>query len=457
MRRFLLLSGCLAALLIAACTSGSKFPDPTGKGSIQAINAISTSPNIAFRVEERSIGNINFKSASSKTPFDDFEYNLNFDALLAGESEPTRIASQLLQVVKDMEYTLIISGDLVAPTVTLWERAVREYAEGGTVLEASFGHFSPALGDVDVYFADSAIVPAAGNEVGTLTPGGKLPPMDVQAGDYVLTITTAGMPEDILFTSDAITMEAATTMLFIIFDTDANDRGPVSVRAFNTETGAAATLFDPRSITSCQGSCASPTVRFIHALQDLGAVDIYVDDPLTTPTVEDQDYLGISPEKLVPVGALPITYTAFDNIGTILVDANISITTGIRADYYVLGDAASPASVATVQDRRSVETLAKFTVVYTETNHDSLDFYIVEAGADIADLSARYTGLTAGLDPLLTQWPEGSYDVYLTVTGEKTVVAGPLQVDLVLGDVVTAIIYDAVDTATADIVIIPDF
>ena len=448
MRRFLLLSACLAALLLSACTSGSKFPDPTGKGSIQAINAISTSPNIAFRVEERAIGNINFKSASSKTPFDDFEYNLNFDALLAGESEPTRIASQLLQVVKDMEYTLVISGDLVAPTVTLWERARREYAEGGTVLEASFGHFSPALGDVDIYFADAAIVPAAGNEIGTLTPGAKLPPLDVQAGDYVLTITTAGMPGDILFTSDVITMAAATTMLFIIFDTDANDRGPVSVRSFNTETGATTALIDP---------LYPPTVRFIHALQDLGAVDIYVDDPLTIPAVEDQDYRDVSAEIEVSVGVLPITNTAFDNIGTILVDANISITTGIRADYYVLGDAASPASLATARDRRSIETLAKFTVVYTETNHDALDVYIVEAAADIADLPARFTGLTAGLDPLLTQLPEGSYDVYLTVTGEKTVVAGPLQVDLVLGDVVTAIIYDAVNPATADIVVIPDF
>jgi hypothetical protein len=448
MRRLLLLSACLAALLISACTSGSKFPDPTGKGSIQAINAISTSPIIAFRVEERAIGNVDFKSLSSKTPFDDFEYNLNFDALLAGESEPTRIASQSLQVVKEMEYTLVISGDLLAPTLTLWERARREYAEGDTVLEASFGHFSPALGDVDIYFADAAIVPAAGNEVGTLTPGAKLPPLDVQAGDYVLTITTAGMPEDILFTSDVMTMQAASTMLFIIFDTDANDRGPVSVRSFNTETGATTALIDP---------LYPPTVRFIHALQDLGAVDIYVDDPLTIPAVEDQDYREVSAEIEVSVGVLPITYTAFDNIGTILVDANISITTGVRADYYVLGNAASPASLATARDRRSIETLAKFTVVYTETNHDSLDVYIVEAAADIAELPPRFAGLTAGLDPLLTQLPEGSYDVYLTVTGEKTVVAGPLQVDLVLGDVVTAIIYDAVNPATADIVVIPDF
>ena len=387
--------------------------------------------------------------SSPKTLFDDFEYNLNFDALLAGETELTRIASQLLQVVKDMEYTLIISGDLAAPTLTLWERAERVYADGGTVLEASFGHFSPALGDVDIYFADAAIVPAAGNEVGTLTPGVKLPPMDYQAGDYVLTITTAGMPADILFTSDVITMDAATTMLFIIFDTDANDRGRVSVRAFNTETGDAATLFDSLEFP--------PTVRFFHALQDLGAVNIYVDDALTDLRVEGHDYRGISDEIEVPVGALPITYTAFDNIGTILVDENISMTPGARVDYYVLGDATSPVSLATVPDRRSVETLAQFTVVYTETNHDPLDLYIVEAAADIADLPARFSGLTTELEPLLTQLPEGSYDLYLTVTGEKTVVAGPIQVDLVLGDVVTAIVYDAVNTATADIVVIPDF
>jgi hypothetical protein len=448
MRRILLLSGCLAALLTSACTSGSAFPDPTGKGSIQAINAISTSPTISFLIEERTNGNLDFTTSSPKTRFDDFAYNLNFDALLAGESEPTRIASRLLQVVKDTEYTLIISGDLAAPTLTLWERAVREYADGGTVFEASFGHFSPALGDVDIYLADAAIAPAAGNEVGTLTPGGKLPPLDFEAGDYVLTITTAGLPGDILFTSDVLTMEAATTMLFIIFDTDANDRGPVSVRAFNTETGAAETIIDP---------LYPPTVRFIHALQDLGAVDIYIDDPLTIPAIEDQDYRGVSAEIEVPVGVLPITYTAFDNIGTILVDDDISMTPGVRADYYVVGDVASPVSVATVPDRRSVETLAKFTVVYTETNHDPLDLYIVEAAADIADVPARFAGLTAGLEPLLTQLPEGSYDVYLTVTGEKTVVAGPQQVDLALGDVVTAIVYDTVNPATADIVVIPDF
>jgi hypothetical protein len=448
MRRILLLSGCLAAVLISGCSDGSAFPEATGKGSIRAINAISTSPTILFLIEERTIDNMAYKSATSKAAYDDLEYTFNFDSLLPGTIETTRIASRTVQIVKDVEYTFVVSGDLQAPTITLWERPEREFVEGGTVLEASFGHMSPVLGDVDIFLADPAIAPAAGNEVGTLTPGDELPPMDIQAGDYVLTITTAGMPGDTLFTSDILSLNAASTLQFMIFDTDGNDRGPVSVRLFDTVSGGAIALVDP---------LFPPTIRFLHASQDLGVVDIFIDDPLTTPTLEDQDFRGISDEIEVSVGELPITYTAFDNIGTILMQENITMFAGTRIDYYVVGEGASPISIVALPDRRSVETLAKVTVVYTETNHDPLDLYIIETGLDIADFPARFSGMVAGQNTPLTQLPEGSYDLYLTVAGEKTVVAGPVLLDVALGDVVTAIVYDTVDTATADIVLFPNF
>ena len=41
-------------------------------------------------------------------------------------------------------------------------------------------------------------------------------------------------------------------------------------------------------------------------------------------------------------------------------------------------------------------------------------------------------------------------------TGEKTVIAGPYRLDVALGDVVDFIVYDNVDPATADIVLIPN-
>ena len=448
MRRFFLLSGCLAALFISACTDGSALPDPTGKGSVRAINAISTSPIISFIIEERAIGSMVYKTATSKAAYDDFEYIFNFETRLAGDTEDTRIASQTVKIVKDVEYTFVVSGDLTAPTITVWERPEREFVEGDTVLEATFAHMSPVLGDVDIFLADPAIAPAAGNEIGTLTPGEQLPPMDFQAGEYVLTITTAGMPGAILFTSDTLVLNPTTTLQFMIFDTSNNDRGPVSVRLFDPVTGSAASIVDPQFPS---------TIRFLHASQDLGAVDVFIDDPLTTPALDDQDFRGISAEIEVPVGQLPITYTAFDNIGSILLERDVSIFAGSRVDAYVLGEGASPLSMTTFPDRRSVETFAKLTVVYTETNHEPLDLYLVAAGSELAEAGVWFIGMTAGQDPISAKLTEGSFNLYLTVTGEKTVVAGPVPVDLVLGDVTTAIVYDTVDTATADIVLFPAF
>jgi len=452
MRRFFLLTGCLSALLITACTDGSALPDPTGKGSVRAINAISTSPSISFLIEERSIGDVDYKMASSKALYDDFEYTFNFEAFVRDnvtqELTRKRIASQPLQIVKDVEYTFVVSGDLAAPTITVWERPEREFAEGDTVLEATVAHMSPALGDVDIFLADPAIFPAAGNEIGTLTPGEQLPPMDIQAGEYVLTITTAGLPGAIQFTSDVLSLNAASTIQFMIFDTDGNDRGPVSVRLFDPVTGSAGTIVDPMF---------PPTIRFLHASQDLGAVDVFVDDPLTTPFLEDQDFRGISAEIDISAGELPITYTAFDNIGSILLQRNVLIFAGLRLDAYVVGEGASPVSLTTYPDRRSVETYAKLTIVYAETNHEPLDLYIIETGSDIIEASARFVGMTAGQDALVTNLDEGSFNIYLTVGGEKTVVAGPVQVDLMLGDIVTAIVYDAAETTTADIVLFPAF
>ena len=41
-----------AMLLLTACSGESQFPEPTGKGTFRAINAISTSPEMVFRLEE---------------------------------------------------------------------------------------------------------------------------------------------------------------------------------------------------------------------------------------------------------------------------------------------------------------------------------------------------------------------------------------------------------------------
>ena len=87
MKRTSTFLACTAALVLAACTSDSQLPSPTGKGGVRGINAIPGSPVVTFRIEERSLGNLNYKNSSTPTLYDDFEYNFNFDIINPGEDE----------------------------------------------------------------------------------------------------------------------------------------------------------------------------------------------------------------------------------------------------------------------------------------------------------------------------------------------------------------------------------
>ncbi len=183
-----------AAFILGACGGDSALPVATGKGTIRAINSIKTSPEVAFLIEERSIGAANYREVTSLSSYDDLNYTFNFDAFFAGDDALTRVASQNLDVVSDMDYVLVLTGTLSDASVIVWETTTREFAQTETIFEARFAHTSDSLGTVDYYFAAAGVAPAAGEEVGTLDFGDVLTSLDFEAGVYVLTITSSGMP-----------------------------------------------------------------------------------------------------------------------------------------------------------------------------------------------------------------------------------------------------------------------
>jgi hypothetical protein len=93
MKRILLLLAGIGTLLLGACTNDSALPNPTGKGAIRAINAIKGSPEVAFLIEERTLGGIGYKESSAPAEYDDFSYNFNFDIVYPGERSTTRVAT----------------------------------------------------------------------------------------------------------------------------------------------------------------------------------------------------------------------------------------------------------------------------------------------------------------------------------------------------------------------------
>ena len=446
MRRVFLLLTCLTAFALGACTADSNLPTATGKGSIRAINAIKTSPTFGFFIEERPIASVSFKGTTGVARYDDLEYTFNFEVVLAGDFAATRVASRSLKVVTNKDYVFLVSGALANPTITLWEGDERSFDAADTVFEARFGHASESLGPVDVYLAAPGIAPALGMEVATLSFGEIVPAVDFAEGDYVITITPAGDPSTVSYLSDTLAFTPRSATIITIFDADADDPAPVVVREITT-SGISLRRPDVRF---------PPTARFIHASADLGAADIYDDPALGTPIVTNQLFGETTSDLDVAAGTSTISYTAAGSPGVLLLESPLNATVGTHNDVFAVGQSGSFILSNFVPDRRSVETIAKFRLFHAAANHGPIDVYVVDAGTVIDDAIPRTIQLDFAFPSFIVPLDAGSFDVYLTPSGDKTIVlAGPVQIDPVLGDVIDAIALDTVDPATAEIRFIP--
>ncbi|MDH3409685.1 MAG: DUF4397 domain-containing protein [Gammaproteobacteria bacterium] len=448
MKRYLIPAVCMAAVCLGACSNESKLPVATGKGNIRAINAIPSAPAFSFLIEERLIGSVDYRASTVTSSYDDLEYTFNFEVLLAGDSTRTRVASQFLDVEADKDYTFIIGGTIAAPVITLSEGDVREWSGDETAFEARFANTAATLGDVDVYFAeamDPPTAPVAGAASGTLAFGEFSPAAEFAEGEYILTVTPAGDETTILFQSEPFTPAVQTSIILSVFDSVPNDLAPAYVSVFSSGSGGA--LVDSRF---------RPTIRFFHASIDAGDVDIYVDDPLGAAIVSDHMFGAVTGDIDVPAGDLPLTYTTAGGMGSILIDEDRTVFAGTRSNYYLIKSAAGEDAIVTANlDRRSVETFARLSIINTAANHGSVDVYIVEVDALIDEALPAIPGLTVGSSPAASPFPSGSYDIYVTASGAKDVIVGPVRLDVAAGDIIEIVVYDNIDPAIADLVFIP--
>lgn len=440
-KRILLLLSCAGALVLGACGSDSGFPEASGKASVRAINAVLTSPEIDFFIQERLLGQIAYKQGTVTSRWDDLEYTFNFDVLYAGETSRTRVARQFIDVEANRDYTLLVSGSLANPTITVWEGEEASFEETDTVFEARFAHATASQGALDYYFASPGVAPVLGEQVATLAFGEVTVAEDLPADDYVLTITTAGDPTAVVFTSDTITFLALSAYIITSFDGDANDNGPIFVRAIGV-LGGAIGMRDARF---------PPSVEFVNASMDLGTSDIYDDEPLTSLRVANHAYLDLSAELSVATGANTFYYTPAGDTSAVTFETTQSTLGGLRYRILASGVAGSLLATNVVPDRVPVETAAKLLAFHASNNFEFLDLYVVDAGESIDEALPRRAGLTAGLPALTTRLATGSYDMYVTEFAEKVVLAGPYRLDVTVGDIVDTVVVDTVDPAVLDV------
>lgn len=437
------------ALVLSACGADSSLPVASGKGSIRAINAIETSSAVSFLIEERTIDTADFRQATALAEYDDLEYNFNFDVLFLGDSARTRVATRHLDVVADTDYIMVLTGTLANASVALWESPERVFQDTDTVFEARFAHTADSLGPVDFYFAPAGTAPVLGEEVGTLNFGEILSAVDYAAGDYVFTVTTSGNPGDVLFVTDASTFLAATQYTISIFDGGANTFAPIIGRAFTVGSGA------------ISGTVTLPdvnypaTVEFINGSLELGTVDIYDDDMQTSLIVDDLAHTDISAELNLASGANDISFTPFDANNPILIDQTVNFFPGLRGRVVAYGTAGAFSAIAYNPDRRPVDTQAKLQFLNSASNFPFLTIFAVNAGDPLENQLPIVSTLTSGTVSAIVPMPAGSFDLYIREFGGTVDLAGPIRMDLSLGDVVSTALFDNVDPAVIDFQLLP--
>lgn len=431
-------------VMMSGCVE-TKLPKATGKGAINAINAMPASPTVKFLIEEQALGDIDFKNSTGVQEFDDITYNFNFEVTFLGESEPTQIASQMIDVVADINYTLVLTGSVTAPTLTLWERPEREWTDSETVFEVSIAHLSTSLGDVDVYVAPTGTgtgsIPDIAYKLVSPSFGDRAPEIDLEAGEYEITI---GQGDAILYQSYSVSFDARSSYTLAILDADPSITGNISVRSIS-DTGISNELADSNFL---------PTLRTVHAAFGTGNIDIYANENFTAPIFSNLGFGESTGDIPVTAGAVTYTYTSVGNLGVIINEESQVVPRGSRKSTIMIGlPGGNFESMKIIDDRRSIETHSKLRFIQAATNFDPLDLYLIEADTDINNIAPMLASMTFGMAYEFVYKLANKYELILTLPGEKTPIATSQQLDLLAGDVVEVLILDTVDPMVADVVI----
>ncbi len=435
-----LIVSALAVAILGGCTE-TQFPEATGKGTINALNAMPASPGVGFLIEERFLGSVGYKETLGAQAFDDLSYNFNFQFTALGETEATRFATQFVDMVADTDYTLVLTGSVTAPIVTQWERPEREFEGSETVFELAIAHLSPALEDVDVYVALTGTAPVLGEERAKVSFGDTMPAIDLESDNYEVIITARDDPATILYQSHETFFAARISHTIGIFDADPSIVGNISVRMI-TIAGLDIELPDANFL---------PTLRTVHAAFGTENFDIYRDADFTAPIFSDLGFGESTGDLPVMDGAVTYTYTSVGNPGAIIDEQDQLITLGSRTSTVVAGMPGMDLTrIIQVDDRRSIETHAKLRFINAAANFATLDLYLVQVGTDINDVGPLISGMAFGFSSDFVASLSGNFELTLTLPGEKNPISAAVPVDLVNGDVVEAMILDTVDPAIVE-------
>ncbi len=436
--RALLLTLLSAALY--GCTE-TRFEDATGKIQLRGINGIVESADVVFLIEERALEQLAYKSATGRQEFDNLSYNFNFDLLIPLEDD-RRLSTQFVDTVEDIEYTFVLAGSIASPQILQWERPVRVWEGSETVIEVGAGHAGNTIGEVDVYFAAPGTVPVLGSALGSIDFGGQIADAEFAAGEYEIVLTAKDDPANVLFTSNSVTLAAATSYTIAVFDPDPSLTAPINVRLIPL-AGNAIELTDANF---------PATAQFVNAAFGSGNIDVAADGDFANLLASNLPHGMVSPDVEVASGTTPYAFTPTGNTMP-LFEEDLSFLRSTRSTVILLGEVGDLQSLVLPSLRRGFTSAAQIRATNASFNAQSVDIYLTAPGDAIDDRLPNIRALEFDRATGVGQQAAQELEVTVTLNGETTPIVGPLPLTLSLNDIVELVVLDTADPNVADLLI----
>ncbi len=275
---------------------------------------------------------------------------------------------------------------------------------------------------------------ASSTPLGTVAYQGSLGPIDLPSGPYEIRITPATGVAPVLFDSGTVTLSAGADLLLAAIPNTGPGAAPI-VLAASDAYGDNTRLYDVGTPS---------TLRVVHDSPDAPALSVTATSGATatvlTPNVA---YPNFVPYQTITSGAYALQITPAGNATSVLVDQNQTLYQGHEYTVYAMGALANIGALVTRDYRRRLATEAKLRIIDGAPSIVSADIYLTAPGAGVAASSPVYAGVPFSGDTGFQGYAAGSYDLTVTANGSKTVLIGPVTIDLANSGIYTVVARDA--------------
>lgn len=325
------------------------------------------------------------------------------------------------------DYTVLAVGEVADPIDTLVVSNPGAVAIATGNLRAQVVHAAPNAPAVDVYVTapTAALAGSTPLNVGALAYGEYTGRAEVPAGNYRIRVTAAGNSGAVVYDSGTLALAAGADLLIAAIENTGPGATPIQLVALNGQ--GSARILD---------SATPASVVAVHASPDAPAVDLLA-DVIGTPANEA---LGLARNVAFPqvcrIAAVPapgsysIGVTPAGNPGVVALQFPLTVEKGNELTAIVtgyLGSTPALRPVALTGASRSIVTEARLRVTHASPGTGNVDLYLLADGADFSAASASFSAVPFGANTGVLSLAPGTYDVYVTPAGNKSVVAIEVQ------------------------------